>query len=348
MYHLNCVTCHDGFPRLNAFGLAFKANNFRFPGDEKNPPLAWQKTVPVAVRVQPTSGRLSPGAIRVDYTDTTLLAGGLLTPTTAFYLHHSLWIDAKPVPFPSYELWMQQVLDQRRGIMLKVGQFELPYAYPPGSDRVTVLLPLLFLAEVQNNDTPLGGTMRGVQASGIIGNQARWYLDYGAPSLQSDGNLVGQRQFLGVFRDFFLRVSTRDPARNFGLFGYFTQPPRDPTKPSTFDRGQRYGVDAAVLWHGFQFFATAVYGENSDPTGSGKRGFLRSGFIEADHMFRPWLGLTARWDVQTIDTNGTTAYTDAKSIALRVYPLTHLQLLGEYEQLDHGQSATWLQATISF
>ncbi len=243
---------------------------------------------------------------------------------------------------------MQQVLAERQKIMLKVGQFELPYAYSPLINRVTASVPLLFGAEVQSNDVVLGGAMRGFQLSGLLADRLRWYLAYGAPALASDGNLEGNREFFGVFRDFFLRIATPDPARNIGFFAYFTQPPRDPSNPATLDRGRRYGLDAAIEWNKIHFYGTFVYGENTNPTGSGRPGFLRSGFIEVDHMFLPWLGLTGRWDIQTIDNDGKTAYSDAKSIALRFYLFQHIQILGEYQQLDHNQSMNWLQATISF
>ena len=98
-YHLSCQTCHSGFPRLNAFGLAFKYNDFRIPGGEREARLAW-KTLPITAQVEPIYQRTSPGSSKNQYTDTQLLAGGLLTRTTAFYLHHSYFIDATPTEFP--------------------------------------------------------------------------------------------------------------------------------------------------------------------------------------------------------------------------------------------------------
>ncbi|AMN48042.1 hypothetical protein ACG33_13230 [Steroidobacter denitrificans] len=57
-YNVSCVACHDAFPRLNAFGESFVANNFRMPnwrqtmmdlGDER---LALPKSLPLAIRAQ--------------------------------------------------------------------------------------------------------------------------------------------------------------------------------------------------------------------------------------------------------------------------------------------------------
>src|SRR5665213_1367275 len=42
-YHTSCATCHNNWPELNDFGLAFKLNGFKFPKDDedflKEPPL---------------------------------------------------------------------------------------------------------------------------------------------------------------------------------------------------------------------------------------------------------------------------------------------------------------------
>ncbi len=42
-YQTSCSTCHNDFPELNDFGLAFKKNGFKFPKDDdtfvKEPPV---------------------------------------------------------------------------------------------------------------------------------------------------------------------------------------------------------------------------------------------------------------------------------------------------------------------
>ena len=346
-YHFPCITCHSGFPRLNAFGLAFKANNFRIPGAEKSAPLAWQKTVPLAMQIEPAQENFnSPPIVR--FTDTQLLAGGLLTRTTAFYVHQSLWINSTPVKFPSYEVWAQQVLSEREKILLKAGQFELPYAYSPGINRETIFVPLLFGAGLQRNDARLSSAIRGLQLSGLAPRILRWYLAGGAPSVLTPGNTIGRREFFGEFPDFFLRVSTPDLAHEVGAFAYLIQSPRDPSDSSTQQHGQRYGLDARWLWRGNQLFGMLVYGEDSDPTGKGKKGVLRSGFLEVDHQFKPWLGLAGRWEAQTTDNGTGRVYSDARSLSLRVYLNQHVKLIGEYQLLAHKQYATALAAAIAF
>lgn len=57
-YNVSCALCHDAFPKLNAYGDVFVANNFRMPnwretmldlGDSR---LALPKSLPLAIRAQ--------------------------------------------------------------------------------------------------------------------------------------------------------------------------------------------------------------------------------------------------------------------------------------------------------
>ncbi len=347
-YHLKCNTCHSGFPRLNEYGMAFKANNFRIPGDEKKAPLAWQKTIPLAMQIMPVHQRFSPGAGQSEYTDSQILAGGLLTRTTAFYVHDSLWIDDRPTSFPSYEVWIQQILDEKSKLMAKVGQFELPYSYSPNIHLVSSFQPLLFGVGLSNNDVRLGSAMRGIQLSGIADNRVRWALAYGAPAVNTPGNSVGNRSFFGDFRDFFLRVSNANQPRSIGMFLYLSNPPLNVLQPAAANRGLRIGIDGAYIWKGWQFSAMAAYGENNDPLGNGTKGTFRTGFIEADKMLLPWLGINGRLEAQTVGEAGKIFYSDAKTIGLCLYPVSRIRLTAEYQQADHGASATALFASLTF
>jgi hypothetical protein len=347
-YHLPCQSCHNGFPRLNAFGLNFKANAFRIPGAEKKAVLAWQKTIPLAVQILPTYESSNPKPDVVQYTDTQLLAAGLLTRTTAFYLHQSLWTDFNPVPFPSDEVWGQQVLDERSKLMFKFGQFELPFAYSPHIHLVTVIPPYIFGAGLHGNDVLLGSDVRGLQLSGTIARQARWYVVGSAPATNTSGYANDALQFFGAYRDLFIRITNYDLARNVGFFMYFTSPPRDPADSSTEDHGQRYGIDANYYWRNLELFAMAVIGGNDDPTGKGQHGYLHGGFIEANYMIKPWIGLTARLETQMTEVAAARRTTDAMTFSLRLYPFQKLRLTAEYQQRNHGDGTTALQASLSF
>jgi len=347
-YHFPCQACHDGFPRLNTFGQEFKANGFRMPGAENKSPLAWQKTIPIAVQIEPTHEQFEPGSSRANFTDTQLLAGGLLTQRTSFYMHHSLFIDDKTQSFPTYELWVQQVVDDKQKVMVKAGQFELPYAYSPVINRTTVFEPLLFTGGIFGNDVVLGSAMTGIQIAAGDPRNVRGYLVAGAPAFLATGNQVGDRQFFGRFRDLFMRVATGPAGKTAGIFALFAHPPRDPADPSSHQTSRRIGLDGLYNWRTVQLSGAAVYGQDNNPTGSGQAGILRSAFLEADDLLMPRLGITARLGVQTVSMGGKTAYSDARLISLRGYPYPHLRLSAEYVSQDHGAHEIGLLADIAF
>lgn len=347
-YGMKCATCHSGFPRLNEFGLQFKANNFRIPGAEKDAILAWKKSIPLAVQVKPTYQRYDP-PFTSQFTDTQILAGGLLTNRTSFYIHHTLFFDGQPQPFPTSEAWAQHVLDDRHKIMLKGGQFELPWAYSPEINRTTISTPgLFFSAVIDPNDVALGGSVTGLQLTADAPGKLRFYLGGGAPASSESGNLIGDREFFGRFRDVFVKVSSGEVTRNAGLFAYFTNPARKRRDPSTEERAVRYGFDGTLFCHSFQIQGMAVYGENSDPGGLGKQGFVRGALVEVDRMFLGNAGATVRFDLTQKSFNGVHVYRDAKTIALRYYPFPHLKLIGEHQWLDHGERLTSVMASIAF
>lgn len=86
-YQTSCMTCHVGFPKLNAFGEAFKNQGYRLPDDEvfvKEPPVwlgseAYERVWPNAIWPTTIPGNV-PIALRIegefDYNPANSTAGG--------------------------------------------------------------------------------------------------------------------------------------------------------------------------------------------------------------------------------------------------------------------------------
>lgn len=70
MHKTSCQTCHIGFPKLNAFGEAFRLGGYRMPGEmqpeEKQQPLGTEampaeaETKPAASEMKPMAGMAPP------------------------------------------------------------------------------------------------------------------------------------------------------------------------------------------------------------------------------------------------------------------------------------------------
>ena len=74
-YKTSCATCHNGFPKLNAFGEAFRRNGYQFPGGLM-PNLPTKKLFrsdpkAISARFQTPSGpEASPEVLRSHYSST--------------------------------------------------------------------------------------------------------------------------------------------------------------------------------------------------------------------------------------------------------------------------------------
>lgn len=97
-----CVMCHTGFPKLNAFGFAFKQQGYRMPGTVDAGKFPWQQPFPLSGRLNLSAlyerDRWDPEAAgaaggpdltdarrsRLTLDDWQLLAGGTLAPRISF------------------------------------------------------------------------------------------------------------------------------------------------------------------------------------------------------------------------------------------------------------------------
>lgn len=110
-YETSCQTCHVAFPKLNAFGEAFRNNGYRFPAEDeeelvkqKQVPLgapAWKKvwpkavwpadippSIPVALLVTNTFDVMPDNAVSNDFAlpnEVELFTGGTLGESFSFY-----------------------------------------------------------------------------------------------------------------------------------------------------------------------------------------------------------------------------------------------------------------------
>jgi hypothetical protein len=103
-YHVSCMVCHSGVPRLNATGEAFAANGFRFaPGEEPrdtiatgDPLLRLNNTLPLAVRFDGYASGLTkraPEEVAIDLQSPwviKLLSGGQVAKNVSYYMYFLL------------------------------------------------------------------------------------------------------------------------------------------------------------------------------------------------------------------------------------------------------------------
>jgi len=89
-YQTPCTTCHVQFPKLNAFGMAFKQRGYRMPGEKGK--FVWKKdNLPLAALAQITYERLDTGdAITgtVDRRGLDFFSAGSVGPRISYFLDY--------------------------------------------------------------------------------------------------------------------------------------------------------------------------------------------------------------------------------------------------------------------
>src|SRR5215469_16319637 len=116
-YQTSCTTCHNNFPELNDFGVAFKKNGFKFPKDDetfvKEPPVllgakAQKEAFPEAIYPGELPGNL-PIAFRysgfAQYNSKVPLAVGFV-PRTDLFVPNTFTILAAGSFGPSLSFWI--------------------------------------------------------------------------------------------------------------------------------------------------------------------------------------------------------------------------------------------------
>ncbi|MGR3310401.1 MAG: hypothetical protein ACUZ77_06455 [Candidatus Brocadiales bacterium] len=156
-YKTNCQTCHTAFPKLNPFGMAFRANGYRFPGGDdmfiKDDPISlgasankrmfpnamWPSDLPYLPPIGITM--FSNLFIGEDNETTTefdgieeigILAGGTLGESFSFFLDYRLflwgdshgWLDRAFITWTP--IWINEKLGELATKLFNINEIEDP------------------------------------------------------------------------------------------------------------------------------------------------------------------------------------------------------------------------------
>ena len=195
-YKTSCQTCHVAFPRLNAFGEAFRRNGYQFPqideGYVKEEPLplgtpAWKKVwpegiwpgqipamVPIALRVESSYRYDDRSEVTHDFTfpnELELLTGGTFGEDISFYGEIALFEEGDTGKVGRLFLQFDNLFDSKLPkhlLNLRIGQFE-PAAVPfPSQRRLTFTNYLFNSFKVGKNNFQFSSAQKGLEVKGII------------------------------------------------------------------------------------------------------------------------------------------------------------------------------------
>lgn len=208
-YQTSCTTCHVGYPKLNAFGEAFRLNGYQIPIDDeayvKDEPLAlgaeaykrvWPDAVwpgeipglpPVSFRVIATfvgnKDKSKPGTDFQTPQSVAMLTGGTLGNDIGFY-GGLAWQAGGESGIERVFLKKMNLLTlfkhedvERHGLLnLKLGQFEPGVVGFSSHRRLTATDYLINSFTVGDSPFRVSPVQRGVEVDGIIKGRTRYVV----------------------------------------------------------------------------------------------------------------------------------------------------------------------------
>lgn len=347
-YKTSCATCHTAFPKLNAFGQAFRRLGYHFPGGQdammvKEKPVSmgadaykqlWPKaiwpgdipsTAPIALLLESeVTVNSTADQTNVDFSgmmgEMEVLAGGTLGDNINFLSsveigHDGVDIEMGYLGF--FNLLPEAVLN------MKVGQL------PPEVMFITTHRRFgpdywITTRTVGDNEWSLEDSQKGFEASGILGKSR---FAYNVGLVEGSGNIQNP------FKEPYLHIAYKfgglpynGVAKNSGISGQqgwgdnslqiggFTYLGKSELRPGFQDRFQILGTDAAFTWQNLKVNAAFSFRKDNQPflyqPGADAR--INNLFLEGDYLIYPWLIPSLRYENFMVSQNGTQLVNDGR------------------------------------
>jgi hypothetical protein len=139
--------------------------------------------------------------------------------------------------------------------------------------------------------------------------------------------------------------------RRAGVFGYAGRT-QIVTEDGRFnDDFYRWGFDAEALAGKWRLYGLWMTGRHSSPSGSGRDGTLRGGFVGADYSVNPRLIAHTRYDRANARGPLSEGLNQQLVVGVSAVPLKRVQswrLLGEYQRAQGGRNGFFLATRLAF
>ena len=311
-YEMQCTQCHIAFPRLNAYGMAFRQNGYRLPGEKGKSP--WEsKEFPLSLvgnvgiqrldveEADSTGARASVTTNHFIQNAVEFHTAGTLGPGLTFHFDNG-FADGAGGPLVSGMAFVQFDDVAKAGAMnVKAGIYdaEIPYL---ADSRKTTLNGYINPVTLDGEGVELNGTKSGwTYAAGLV-NSGRTTGKAGSTTLDNLENWYGWLM--------------RDVANGQLVTGRVWMDRQDPRQPdktasnhlivqaSAFLNQPRW---ALIPMYDYESFADVP---NTAATGTGSmslQGGLLEGliFLDSDHR---WL-FTGRYEIRHVGTSDVVAQT---------------------------------------
>jgi hypothetical protein len=202
-YKTSCMTCHNGFPKLNAFGEAFRRNGYQFPsgadaeavkedpvslGSEGNkkafPDALWPGTIPGSSPISlflngemdynpKTDPRFTFGGLG---SDVEVVAGGTVGEDLSFWSQLALGSDGT-LELNRIFLTLSNIVGENDALNVRVGVFE-PNLFSFSTHRAWLEGYWLTTRPLSSGEGDMGWTLeetqKGIELNGIMAGRFGW------------------------------------------------------------------------------------------------------------------------------------------------------------------------------
>lgn len=347
-YRTSCSTCHAAYPKLNAFGQAFRRLGYHFPAGQdaqmvKEKPVSlgapaykrvWPNAIwpadipastPIAIMLE-SNVTINSAADKtnVSFSDMmgTLeaLAGGTIGDDINFLT--SLEISSEGVDIEMGFLGFNNILPNAL-LNAKIGQF------PPEVFFITTHRRFgpdywITTRPVGNNEWSLEDSQKGFQASGMFNAGQSSYnlgLVEGRGNIQNSAKDVylhlthkfGGLPYNGVTEgNTSGRQGWGDNALQIGAFSYLGDAELTDSHNDIF---RMYGGDMQLNYQGFRVNAGGAYRTDNQPfTTTDASSTTLTWFVEGNYFVYPWLIPVLRYEAFTVNPENAGSSTDLRII----------------------------------
>jgi hypothetical protein len=352
-YGVECIFCHDGFPKLNVVGQRFKERGFRLDKEDAFDVNRWLKSVPIVLRgegnrtfVQGSDG-FNAGFLKV-------ISAGNLGKKVSYWVDDAEAISSGDTSNTKPDnAWLRyEILDDDH-LYVKGGRFELDIPF------TQVRTPHLFPYEIYAGNTGFESESIGVHKDGAeVGGETPGDVHWSAALVQGHSQSATGGD-AGFNPNVFLRAAKRWDRNRVGIFSYFGSSTLSfPPNLQWTDHQVRVGADLSVWIDRLNLYGVYMVGHNDNsvatltsPSGTGVGASFNGGFIQADYSPKDPVCLTLRLNVvnEPLGTTGPAITYSSLFPGIQIFIFEHGKVSFEYGFQNQGQKGVGeVQAEFAF
>jgi hypothetical protein len=339
-YKTSCATCHIAFPRLNAFGEAFRRNGYQFPdgtdlentkedpvslGSEGNknawPDAIWPGSIPgtspVAVILELETTYTPKEEQKWNFNpfegEFGLLAGGTLGEDISFWGELDVAEDA--IEIERVGITFDNLLGGTTATAnLKIGKFE-PGVFSFSNHRRLGPKYQITTIALGDNMWTLEPAQTGIELNGVVGEGR---LGYNLGLVEGHGNLdnsdkdlyahatykIGGMRLDGVVPEgSVIKGPTQPWEDNSVTFGGFIYRGNAKLSDEIKDNFTMWGGDLNISYDRLNLLGAYARHDNDNPfiDSPNRKGVMNSFLIEATYIVYPWLIPLVRFESSKVD-----------------------------------------------